>query len=183
MFQATNEHTSLNGKLDFEPILIRPEGPSAHEKPPKYDKKLEISVLPPVSALHVSFSSVPDEVIAGEIIPITVHLTNSGADALGSLFAATESPRCLLGELDGQELPLSVLRDFVDLTNEALSRDKEFRKQHSFCLLKSADNGIALNSQETKTTTIWLQAPMKKGRTDIKLLIYYAMPNGYPKVK
>ncbi|KAG4074060.1 hypothetical protein HA402_014265 [Bradysia odoriphaga] len=180
---ATNEHTSLNGKLDFEPILIRPDGPSANDKPPQYDKKLEISVLPPISALHVSFSNVPEEVIAGEIIPITVHLTNSGRDPLGSLFAATESPRWLLGELDGQELPLSVLRDFTDLTNEALSRDKEFRKQHSFCLLKSSDNGIGLNPQEMKTTTIWLQAPMKKGRTDIKLLIYYAMPNGYPKIK
>lgn len=163
--------------------MIRPDGPTAHEKPPQYDKKLEISVLPPVSALHVSFSNVPDEVIAGEIIPITVHLTNSGSDPLGSLFAATESPRWVLGELDGQELPLSLLRDFTDLTNEALSRDKEFRKQHSFCLLNSFDNGIALNPQETKTTTIWLQAPMKKGRTDIKLLIYYAMPNGYPRIK
>ncbi|KAJ6641577.1 Trafficking protein particle complex subunit 8 [Pseudolycoriella hygida] len=180
---ATNENSNLTGKLDFEPILIRPEGPSAYEKSPQYDKKLEISVLPPVSALHVSFSIIPDEVLAGEIIPIKVYLTNSGDDPLGSLYAATESPRWMLGDLDGQELPLSVLRDFTDLTNEALSRDKEFRKQHSFCLLSSVENGIALKAQETKTTTIWLQAPMKKGQTDIKLLIYYAMPNDYPKIK
>lgn len=73
--------------------------------------------------------------------------------------------------------------DFKDLTNEALSRDKESRKQHSFSLLKSTPNGPALNPKETKTATLWLQAPFKKGQTDIKLLIYYSMPDGYPKIK
>lgn len=151
----------------------------------EFDRKLEISVLPPAPALHVSFSAVPQEILAGEIIPITVHLTNAGVDGIGSVYVASELPRCILGDLPGQELPLSVLRDFKDLTNEALSRDKEARKQHVFALLKPVPGigSVALMPNESKVVTIWLQAPYKKGPTDIKLLIYYTMPNNYPKIR
>lgn len=89
--------------------------------------------------------------------------------------------------------------DFKDLTNEALSRDKEARKQHAFCLLKAppihqtsggdtpppAAGGVALRPHETKTVTIYLQAPLQKGQCDLKLLIYYC-PTGdisSPKIK
>lgn len=97
------------------------------------------------------------------------------------IFVAVEDPRWILGDINGQELPLSVLRDYKDLTNEALSRDKEARKQHVFKLF-SANNGI-LNPKETKSAIIWLQAPYKKGQTTLKLLFYYGMPANYPKIK
>lgn len=78
----------------------------------------------------------------------------------------------------------STLADYKDLTNEALSRDKESRKQHSFNLLPSIDGTEqTLRPNESRTATIWLQAPLKKGQTNIKLLIYYGMPNDYPKIK
>lgn len=106
----TNETANLWGKLAFTPIPIRSDAPATAAKPTQFDKKLEITVLPPVSALHVQFSPIPAEVIAGEIIPITVTLTNAGADALGDIYAAVESPRWILGDLTAQELPLSVLK-------------------------------------------------------------------------
>lgn len=71
--------------------------------------------------------------------------------------------------------------DYKDLSNEALSRDKEARKQHSFKLFSST-NGI-LQPKESKTATIWIQAPFTKGQTTLKLLFYYGTPAHYPKIR
>lgn len=197
---ATNEPNSLWGKLLFtaQPIHELPN------QPVQFDRKLELEVLPPAPALHVQFSSVPSEVIAGEVIPVTVTLTNSGTAPLSDIYAASETPRWVLG--DDLELPLSVLKgtkfgnrcpslyltyfvffcvDFKDLTNEALIRDKEARRQHSFCLLRSTpeSKGVALQPSETRTTTIYIQAPLRKGPSDIKLLIHYGMSDAYPKIR
>lgn len=107
---ATNEPTNLWGKLAFEPMIIKPDIPSGIERSVQFDRKLEILVLPPAPALHVSFTPIPQEVLAGEIIPIIVNLTNTGANAIHDIYAATEYPRWILGDVNGQELPLSVLR-------------------------------------------------------------------------
>lgn len=179
--QATKETSSLWGKLNFEATIIRPDGPSAADKPPQYDKKLNLTILPPAPALHVSFTPIPQDVLAGEIISVTVNLTNAGAQSLTDIYVVAEEPRWVLGELDSQELPLSLLRDYKDLTNEALSRDKEARKQHAFKLFSSSGGG--LQPKESKTSILWLQAPFKKGQTTLKLLIYYGTPAQYPKIR
>lgn len=80
------------------------------EKPVQFDKKLELVVLPPAPALHISFSQIPQELLAGEIIPITVILTNCGAETLTDIYVAAEESRWVLGDVNGQELPLSLLR-------------------------------------------------------------------------
>lgn len=98
------------GKIDFEAPIIKPDGPSAADKPPQFDKKLNLSILPPAPALHVSFTQIPVEVLAGEIIPITVYLTNAGAESLNDIWVVADEPRWILGELNSQELPLSLLR-------------------------------------------------------------------------
>lgn len=68
--------------------------------------------------------------------------------------------------------------DFKDLTNEALIRDKEARRQHTFCLLRTPPGAaFAIGPHETRTTTIHMQAPLRKGSQDIKLLIHYAIPD------
>lgn len=122
--------------------------------------------------------------MAGEIIPITVNLTNAGAESLTEIYVASEDPRWILGDINGQELPLSVLRDYKDLTNEALSRDKEARKQHVFKLFSANSDGSGvLNPKESKSAIIWIQAPFRKGQTTLKLLFYYGMPTHYPKIK
>lgn len=101
---ATNEPNSLWGKILFEAQPIH-ELPNL---PIQFDRKLELEVLPPAPALHVQFSHVPHEVIAGEVIPVTVTLTNSGTAPLGDIYAASETPRWVLG--DDTELPLSILK-------------------------------------------------------------------------
>lgn len=94
-------------------IPIKPEIPfQTQDKTIQYDKKLEINVLPPAPALNVSFSEIPQDVLAGEIIPITIHLINSGFVPINEIYVATENPRWLLCDINDadQELPLSVLR-------------------------------------------------------------------------
>lgn len=71
--------------------------------------------------------------------------------------------------------------DFRDLTNDALSRDREACKQHAFKLFSAT--GGTLQPKEGKTVTIWLQAPFKKGQTTLKLLFYYGTPQHYPKLR
>lgn len=75
----------------------------------------------------------------------------------------------------------SGITDFRDLTNEALSRDKEACKQRAFKLFTSS--GGILQPKEGKTVTIWLQAPFKKAQTTLKLLFYYGTPAHYPKLR
>lgn len=58
----------------------------------------------------MSFTQIPVEVLAGEIIPITVYLTNAGAESLNDIWVVADEPRWILGELNSQELPLSLLR-------------------------------------------------------------------------
>lgn len=107
---ATNEPNSLWGKLNFTAMPIRNEHPN---QPIQFDRKLELEVLPPAPALHVQFSSVPTEVIAGEIIPIAVTLTNSGTTPLANIYAASETPRWALG--NECDLPLSVLKGYINI--------------------------------------------------------------------
>lgn len=76
----------------------------------QFDQKLNLTILPPAPALHISFTPIPQDVLAGEIIPVTVNLTNAGAESLTNIFVVAEEPRWILGELNSQELPLSLLR-------------------------------------------------------------------------
>lgn len=108
--QVTKEPTSLWGKLSFETPIIKADGPTNAEKPTQFDKKMELTVLPPASALHVSFSPIPQDILAGEIVPVAVHLTNAGAEPLNDIFVVTEDPRWIVGDLRCKELPLSLLK-------------------------------------------------------------------------
>ncbi|XP_055701320.1 trafficking protein particle complex subunit 8 isoform X2 [Phlebotomus papatasi] len=175
---AVTDPVSLWGKMDFERIAIKSRDPPANDRPIEFDKRLDIEVLEPAPALCVSFEEMPQDVLAGEVIPITVQMTNCGATVLEDIFMAVEAPRWFLVSPEEAELPLSVLRNFRDLSNENLSRDREARKQHVFRI-----DGKALQPSETRSRTFWIQIPYKKGAVDLKGLIYYNMPPEYSKLK
>uniref|UniRef100_A0A6B2EI91 Protein with involvement in meiosis gsg1 n=1 Tax=Phlebotomus kandelakii TaxID=1109342 RepID=A0A6B2EI91_9DIPT len=180
---AMTDPTSLWGKMDFERIAIKRNDPPVNDKPIEYDKRLDIQVLEPAPALCVSFGEMQKEVVAGEVIPVTVQMTNCGATALTDIFLAVESPRWFLVSSDKAELPLSVLRNYRDLSNENLSKDREARKQHVFRVAGIADVGRPLQPSETRSTTFWIQIPYRKGAVDLKALIYYNMPPECSKLK
>lgn len=135
--QATKETSSLWGKLNFEETVIKPDGPSSADKQKQFDRKLNLSILPPAPALHVSFTPIPCDVLAGEIIPVTVYLTNAGAESLTDIYVVSEAPRSILGEIDNQELPLSLLRGI--LINKSQMIDTSF-----FIILLNFDSCIRL---------------------------------------
>ncbi|XP_055378418.1 trafficking protein particle complex subunit 8 [Condylostylus longicornis] len=180
---STNEAGQLLGSILFEPQPIKvTEKFSANvERPVLFDNKLNIEILPPAPSLHVSFSKIPTDVVVGEIMPITICLRNSGMLPIESIYLCTEQPRCITFLNDHVGLPLSVLKDYKDLTNEALSKDKEMRKQHVFKIPQIASN--TLKSEETKTIQMWIQAPYIIGEHKLRLLVYYSMPKDYPKIR
>uniref|UniRef100_A0A240PL03 Trafficking protein particle complex subunit 8 n=1 Tax=Anopheles epiroticus TaxID=199890 RepID=A0A240PL03_9DIPT len=185
---STGEAPSLWGKQLFEAQPIRIVGGKDGIKPalvgavPSFDRKLEIEILPPAPALHVSFSRAPSEVLAGEVIPIKMNMTNAGVSVLKDIYVCIDNPRYVLLNPSEADIPLSIRRDLQNLANENVGRDREARKQYVCRAFREADgNYIAPN--ETKTATLWLQAPYSKGQKDIKLMIYYAMPQDYPKLK
>jgi len=141
---------------------------------------LNIEILPPAPALQIQFSQIPNDILAGEIIPININMTNSGSSVITDVYISCENPRWLLINSDTSDLPLSIMRDYKDLTNDTFNREKETRKQHVFKILNANDN---LLPNKTIQKTIWLQSPYKKGITDLKILIYYNMPEDYPKLK
>ncbi|XP_053675032.1 trafficking protein particle complex subunit 8 [Anopheles nili] len=182
------EAPSLWGKQMFEtqpiriPSSVGKDGGKAPTTVSMFDRKLEIEILPPAPALHVSFSRTPAEVLAGEVIPIRVNMTNAGVSMLNDIYVCIDNPRYVLLNPSEADIPLSIRRDFQNLANKNVGRDREARKQYVCRAFREADgNFIAPN--ETKTTTLWLQAPYSKGPKDIKLMIYYAMPQDYPKMK
>ncbi|XP_053684049.1 trafficking protein particle complex subunit 8 isoform X2 [Sabethes cyaneus] len=168
------------GKQLFEAATIR--STAKDNRAAQFDRKLEIEVLPPAPALHVSFSQTPVEVLAGEVIPIKINMTNAGISVLSDIYICIENPRYVLVNPEESEIPLSVLRDLRNLSNENLGKEKEARKQYVFKAFKESE-GNCINPKETKVSTIWLQAPYAKGQKNVKLLIYYGLPADYPKLK
>lgn len=103
---SLQDRNQIWGKLNFEKIPIKGEANQAKQD---YDRKLEIQILPPVSALQVSFTDVPKEVLAGEVFPVLIELTNTGPYEVRDVYFATNSPRELIIEPESlKEMPLSI---------------------------------------------------------------------------
>ncbi|KAL1402335.1 hypothetical protein pipiens_006143 [Culex pipiens pipiens] len=177
---GTTDAPNLWGKQLFEALPIRSN--AKDNRTVQFDRKLELEVLPPAPALHVSFSQCPTEVLAGEVIPIKINMTNAGVSALSDILICVDNPRYVLINPEESEVPLSIRRDLRNLVNENLGKEKEARKQYVFRAFRESE-GNFINPKETKVSTIWLQAPYVKGQKSIKLLIYYGMPADYPKMK
>lgn len=177
---ATNEPNSLLGCLHFETQQIKGIGKQSNAT--LFDNKLAVKILPPAPSLNVSFSTIPSDILVGETIPVTISLRNTGIMPIDDVFVGCECPRWITLLDKEADVPLSILRDFKDLTNETLSKDKEIRKQHVFRILKQSD-GQSLKAQEATMIPMWIQAPYQKGEFTLRLIFYYTMPPNYPGIK
>lgn len=100
------------GKLNFHKIPIKAEANQQAKQ--DYDRKLEIQILPPISALQVRFTEVPKEVLAGEVFPVSIELTNTGPNDIQDVYFATNSPRELIFEPKTlKDMPLSIEKGFA----------------------------------------------------------------------
>lgn len=128
---STQDKVQIWGKLNFDKIPIKAEANQAAKQ--DYDRKLEIQILPPISALEVSFTDVPKEVLAGEVFPVSIELTNKGPNEVCDVYFATNSPRELIFEPQTlKDMPLSIEKGFTS---------KNFQLSFAelcFCLLRSS---------------------------------------------
>lgn len=70
--------------------------------------------------------------------------------------------------------------DLRDISTETFNKDKEARKQYVTKILDSKDGKHKIQPNEVKKITAFIQAPYRKGRKSIKILIYYNVPEDYP---
>lgn len=66
---------------------------------------------------------------------------------------------------------------------ETFNKDKEARKQYVTKIFDSREGKQKIVTGETKKLSAFIQAPHRKGRKSIKILIYYSVPDNYPKIK
>nr|XP_014088536.1 trafficking protein particle complex subunit 8 [Bactrocera oleae] len=165
----------LQGMLKFETPQVKVKGKQTTQM--LMDNKMSIKVTPAVPAISVSFTQLPTNLIAGEILPVVVSLRNSGIVPIEDVFLCCDQPRWLtLTDVD-TEVPLSILKSVKDLSNEKLSKDRELRRQRVFRLLKN-ENSVSLKPQECTTVPMHIQAPYQKGDFTLRLLFFYSLPDG-----
>lgn len=100
---------SLVGLLQFETQRIKPSA-AKQSSQTLLDNRLSIKLVPQVPALSVSFSPVPTEMLAGEIIPVSITLRNLGIAPIEEIYLGCDNPRCLtLLEQQHTEMPLTIL--------------------------------------------------------------------------
>ncbi|EDV97571.1 trafficking protein particle complex subunit 8 [Drosophila grimshawi] len=167
---------SLLGLLQFETQRIKPSM-AKQSSQTLLDSRLSIKLVPQVPALSVSFSPVPPELLAGEIVPVHITLRNLGIAPIEEIYLGCDNPRCLtLFEQQGTEMPLTILSSLRNLSNDKLVKDKEIRRQRVFRLLQRQGHA-ALDAQQGHTISMWLQAPHTAGPFTLRLLFYYALPS------
>lgn len=110
---STVDKIQIWGKLNFEKTPIKGDEKQVKKD---YDRKLEIQILPPVSALQVRFSEVPKEVFAGEVFPVSIELTNTGPNDVVDVYFGTNSPRELILESkSSNDMPLSFAKGLLNI--------------------------------------------------------------------
>lgn len=167
--------SSLVGLLQFETQRIKPST-AKQSSQTVLDSRLSIKLVPQVPSLCVSFSPVPTELLAGEIVPVAITLRNLGIAPIEEIYLGCDNPRCLtLLDQQHTEMPLTILSSLRDLSNDKLVKDKEIRRQRVFRLLQRPGQA-ALDAQQGHTIAMWLQAPHVAGTFTLRLLFYYALP-------
>ncbi|XP_075159619.1 trafficking protein particle complex subunit 8 homolog l(3)76BDm [Haematobia irritans] len=159
---------SILGSLQFETQILRQTG----NKSPAFDQKLNIRVIPTLPSLNISFSAIPSDLLAGEIVPVNISFRNDSNKPIQEILVGCDNPRWLALQDKDIAIPLSLLSSIKDLSNEKLIKDKEIRQQHVVRLFKSKKEG-ALKAQEGSVVTAWIQAPYEKGEFTLRLLFYY----------
>lgn len=104
---AAEPTLSLLGSLQFETQTFRPAGKQTQQS--LFDQKLNIRVIPTIPALNVSFSAIPTDLIAGEIVPVTISLRNDSIKPIDEIYLGCDNPRWLTLQNKECDVPLSLL--------------------------------------------------------------------------
>lgn len=102
---SAEPNASLLGSLQFETQILRQAG----NKGPSFDQKLNIRVIPTLPSLSVSFSSIPTDLIGGEIVPVTISFRNDSIKPIEDIYLGCDNPRWLTLQDKDSNIPLSLL--------------------------------------------------------------------------
>ncbi|XP_045613313.1 trafficking protein particle complex subunit 8 [Procambarus clarkii] len=133
------------------------------------DKRLEITVVPPMSRLNVSFHDIPQILSCGELCSTDVLITNVGPCPVSKLMLAVSDPNHVYLDTNETGLPakhICVLSDFETADSKITNWTAEL----------TLPNGL-LNSGDVLNAKLCLHAPMTPGAFDVELLFYYETLN------
>ncbi|XP_071516837.1 trafficking protein particle complex subunit 8 isoform X2 [Panulirus ornatus] len=133
------------------------------------DKRLEITVVPPMSRLSVTFHDLPQILSCGELCCRDALITNIGPCPINVLKLAVSDPNHVYMEI--KEVPLSS-ENIIALSESETVDGKITCRTETLTL----QNGV-LNPGETIQAKLWLHAPMSPGAFDVELLFYYETPS------
>ncbi|KAG0708057.1 Trafficking protein particle complex subunit 8 [Chionoecetes opilio] len=129
------------------------------------DKRLDITVLPPMSRLSVSFHDIPQIMSCGEVCSTDAVITNIGPCPISKLKLAVSDPSHVYMETKAASLP----KKHVCVLSEEETADSKIINRITLLTL---ENG-SLNSGESIQAKLWLHAPLSPGAFDVELLFYY----------
>lgn len=129
------------------------------------DKRLDITVLPAMSRLSVSFHDIPQIMSCGELCSTDAVITNIGPCPISKLKLAVSDPNHMYMEIKDLSLP----KKHVCVLREKEAADSKITNRLTSLPL---ENGT-LNSGESIQAKLWLHAPMSPGAFEVELLFYY----------
>ncbi|XP_002095589.2 trafficking protein particle complex subunit 8 [Drosophila yakuba] len=165
---------SLLGTLQFETQKIRPHN-AKQSSQTVLDNRLTIKLVPQLPSMNVSFTPVPNRLLAGEIVPVHVTLRNLGIAPIEEIYLGCDNPRCVSILDQHSQMPLAMMSSLRNLSNDKLVKDKEIRGQRVYRLL-NRPGLAALDAQQVQTISLWVQAPHQAGLFTLRLLFYYSLP-------
>ncbi|KAK4309286.1 hypothetical protein Pmani_019075 [Petrolisthes manimaculis] len=129
------------------------------------DNRLDISVLPPLSRLSVTFHGIPQIMSCGEMCSTEAIITNVGPCSVSKLCLAVSDPNHVYMETHSTLVPeksVCVLSDSQSVDSRINSRVET---------LTLPDN--ELKPGESIRAKLWLHAPLAPGAFEVELLFYY----------
>lgn len=129
------------------------------------DSRLDITVLPPLSRLAVTFQGIPQIMSCGEMCSTEAFITNVGPCSMSKLCLAVSDPNHVYMETHSPLVPeknVCVLSDSQSVDSRISSRVETLTLPDSE--LKPGDSIRA---------KLWLHAPLAPGAFEVELLFFY----------
>lgn len=150
------------------------------------DMRLELTVVPPLPRVRVTFSEIPQQMMSGQMVSIDVAIKNIGPIPITGLYLAIADPKhvffVLGNEKDSLEnsAKLKYLNSSIKTrNNSSLSRNgPEF--SYLQCLSNTGDDlGIGMVIRGT----LWVKGQQQPGTQDLMLLFYCHTPDAQHKYR
>ena len=129
------------------------------------DKRLDITVLPPMSRLSVSFHDIPQIMSCGELCSTDAVITNIGPCPISKLKLAVSDPNHVYMEIKNTSLP----KKHVCVLSKNETADSKIVNRVTLLTLEDD----ILKSGESIQAKLWLHAPLSPGAFEVELLFYY----------